>query len=113
MVSGCFDKFVRVWNIKQKRVIDWQQTTHYITTLKFTPEGDKLFVGLVNGDVIIYDSTANSEKLTLIKVVVCKNKRGKNHTGRKVTGIEFLGGNIAMVTTNDSRIRFIDGRNGK
>jgi WD40 repeat protein len=30
-----------------------------------------------------------------------------------VTGIEFLNLNLAMVTTNDSRIRFIDIRSGK
>lgn len=30
-----------------------------------------------------------------------------------MTGIEFLNINVAMVTTNDSRIRFIDVKNGK
>jgi hypothetical protein len=35
---------------------------------------------------------------------------GKFSNGRKVTGFEFLSSNIAMVTTNDSRIRFIDAR---
>ena len=68
-------------------------------------------MGLVNGDVVIYDST--QEKLTLLRVVVCKYKRGRAGKERKVTSIDFLSLNIAMVTTNDSRIRFIDARNGK
>ena len=66
----------------------------------------------MNGDVAIYDATG--EKLTLLKVVTsCKNKRGRFSNGRKVTSIDFLSANVAMVTTNDSRIRFIEAKNGK
>lgn len=46
-------------------------------------------------------------------MICCRNGRGKFAKGRKVTGIEFLNVNFAMVTTNDSRIRFIDIQNGK
>lgn len=49
----------------------------------------------------------------MIQVISCRNTRGKFATGRKVTGIEFLNVNLAMVTTNDSKIRFIDLRSGK
>lgn len=45
--------------------------------------------------------------------ISCRNRRGKFSSGRKVTGIEFLNLNVAMVSTNDSRIRFIDIRDGK
>jgi hypothetical protein len=45
-----------------------------------------------------------------MKVVTCKNRRGKFSNGRKVTGIDFLSANIAMISTNDSRIRFVDAR---
>ena len=45
-----------------------------------------------------------------MKSISCKNDRGKFSKGRKVTGIEFLSSTIAMVTTNDSRIRFIDSK---
>jgi hypothetical protein len=96
-----------VWNVK-KQVLDWQQTSCYITAIKFTACGERLYVGLVNGDVIFYDSTG--DKLKPLKVVVCRNKRGKFAKGRKVTSIDFLSLNIAMITTNDSRIRFIDAR---
>jgi hypothetical protein len=65
-------------------------------------------VGLVNGDVVIYDST--QEKMVPLKVVNCKNRRGKFAKGRKVTSIDFITVNIAMITSNDSRIRFIDAR---
>jgi hypothetical protein len=52
----------------------------------------------------------NTGKLTLFQVIHCRNSRGKFASGRKVTGIEFLNPNTVMVTTNDSRIRFIDVR---
>lgn len=107
-MSGCFDKFVRLWNVKSKKVVDQQMTSQYITALKFTISGEKLFVGLVNGDVVVYEST--QDKLTPLKVVSCKNRRGKFANGRKVTGIEVLSANLAMITTNDSRIRFVDAR---
>ncbi|CDW78911.1 wd repeat-containing protein [Stylonychia lemnae] len=111
LASGCFDKFVRVWDIKNKKVKDWQQTSCYITAIKYTNCGERLYVGLVNGDVVIYDST--QEQLRPLRIVECKNKRGKFSKGRKVTSIDFLTVNIAMITNNDSRIRFIDARNGK
>lgn len=76
--------------------------------MKFTSCGERLYVGLVNGDVVIYDST--KEKIVPIKVIVCKNRRGKFAKGRKVTSIDFITVNIAMITSNDSRIRFIDAR---
>lgn len=63
-------------------------------------------MGLVNGECLIYDST--QEKLKPIKSVICKNRRGKFSNGRKVTGIEFLTSTVAMITTNDSRMRFIN-----
>ena len=37
-----------------------------------------------------------------------KNQHGNYSDGRKVTGIDFLTGAIAMITTNDSRIRFVN-----
>ena len=52
----------------------------------------------------------NPGKLTLFQVINCRNRRGKFSSGRKVTGLEFLNPNTVMVTTNDSRIRFIDVR---
>jgi WD40 repeat protein len=56
VISGCFDKIVRVWNVKSRKVIDWQQTSHYITALNMTSNGDRLCVGLINGDIVVYDS---------------------------------------------------------
>ena len=57
ITTGCFDKFLRLWSVKQKKVVDWQQTNNYITALQYTPCSTKLIVGLVNGEVLIFDAT--------------------------------------------------------
>ena len=89
--SGCFDKILRIWNIKLRKVVDWSETPEYITALGFTPDtGASLVVGLVNGDVLIYES--NAEKLKLTKHVNTRSSRitAFSKGGRKVTGIDFL-----------------------
>ena len=57
VASGCFDKMIRVWNVNQRKVIDWQQTPSYITAMQVSPNGEKLIVGLVDGICIVYDNS--------------------------------------------------------
>ena len=55
---------------------------------------------------VVYDYS--NEKLKQEKIIEVRNGNGKYSSGRKVTGIDFLNSNIAMVTTNDSRVRFVN-----
>ena len=57
--------------------------------------------------------TKNIEKLKLVQSIDVKNNNGKFSGGRKVTGIDFFNQTIAMVTTNDSRVRFINKVTGR
>lgn len=59
------------------------------------------------------EQTQTCEKLKLEKQIDVKNNNGKFSGGRKVTGIEFFNNNVAMVTTNDSRVRFINIQTGR
>jgi hypothetical protein len=43
----------------------------------------------------------------------CRNRIGKFALGRKITNIEFLNKSMALITTNDSRIRLINISDGK
>ena len=117
---------MRIWNIKSRKVVDWQQTSHYITALAFAPpiksssdsdnnsskkkkeELHRLVVGLVNGEILIYDSA--QEKLRLLKQVHTRQATIKKFTknGKKVNGIEFINSRMVVVTTNDSRIRVFE-----
>ena len=146
MASGCFDQVIRVWNVNQRKVIDWQQTPNYITALQSNKQGDKLVVGLVDGVCIVFDyspqkivknvddlkhegrklfkienkekpvaqeSSLLVEQLKRINTISVKNSKGKFSSGRKVTGIEFFDDRHVMVTTNDSRVRFVNIISGK
>ena len=62
----------------------------------------------------VYDSS--EAKLRHLLKIECRNRAGKHSRGQKVTGIEFFGGrleNCAMITTNDSRIRFLNLKSGE
>lgn len=54
-----------------------------------------------------------TEKLKLERSIDVKNNNGKFSGGRKVTGIDFFNLNICMITTNDSRVRFVNILTGK
>ncbi len=45
---------VRLWDVQAECVIDWQKTSHIITSLKFSPDGQKLLVGLYKGNCAVY-----------------------------------------------------------
>ena len=105
---------LRIWNITNGKVTDWQKTSHYITTLQFSRDGHRLVAGLISGEICVFDS--EKEKLAFIQKIECKNRTGKFAKGCKVTGVEFMGKkhpNCIMVTTNDSRIRFVNIRSGE
>ena len=55
VASGCFDKTIRVWNVSQRKVIDWQQTPNFITAMQINENGDRLVVGLCDGVCLVYD----------------------------------------------------------
>lgn len=80
----------------------------------FSHSGHRLVAGLINGEVHVYDS--EKEKLKFIHKIECRNRTGKFSKGRRVTGIEFMSPkqpNCLMVTTCDSRIRFVNIRSGE
>ena len=51
-LSGCFDKKIRVWNIRDGRVQEWQQAPDMVTAAKFSLDGKMIVVGLIKGQVI-------------------------------------------------------------
>ena len=109
IASGGCEKMLRIWNITTGKVTDWQKTSHYITSLAFSGTGHRLVAGLISGEICVYDS--EKEKLSFVQKIECNNRTGKFAKGTKVTGIEFMGvnhPNCIMVTTNDSRIRFVN-----
>ncbi len=54
-VSGCLDKYIRIWSITKNKVIDYTNIKEYITSISYLPTGDMLVVGTHNGRCSVYD----------------------------------------------------------
>jgi len=97
---------IRIWSIETQEVVEWQKANDVITSLRFSPKGNKLVAGLYKGKCLVY--TYTDEKLTFTSTINCKNRYGKYSDGRKVTGLHFANNNELLVTTGDNRIRLFN-----
>ncbi|EEB13937.1 WD repeat domain-containing protein, putative [Pediculus humanus corporis] len=108
-LSGSLDGKLRLWNIPDKKVAVWNEVdgqTKLITAANFCLNGKLAVIGSYDGRCIFYH-TDNLKYHTTIHV---RSTRGKNSTGRKISGIEPMPGEEGkiLVTSNDSRIRLYD-----
>ena len=109
-MSVSLDKAIRLWDMTQKsKPIDVQQTQDHITALQYmVPSGRKLVVGFNSGQCSLY-TCDDLGRLNYSTRIDCKNRRGKFSSGRKVSGVQFLGkGNEILISTNDSRLRLFN-----
>ena len=81
-----------------------------ITTVAFFPEGDKIAIGTHNGKVLVYTIFP---KISYSYSFVCRNRLGKFSKGKKITSIDFTDKAKALITTSDSRIRYVYMSDGK
>lgn len=107
-LSGSLDGKLRLWNIPDKKVAVWNEVegqTKLITAANFCQNGKFAVVGSYDGRCIFY----NADQLKYHTQIHVRSTRGKNSTGRKISGIEPMPGeDKILVTSNDSRIRLYD-----
>ncbi|XP_015519208.1 WD repeat-containing protein 44 isoform X1 [Neodiprion pinetum] len=107
-LSGSLDGKLRLWNIPDKKVAVWNEVdgqTKLITAANFCQNGKFAVVGSYDGRCIFY----NTDELKYHTQIHVRSTRGKNSTGRKISGIEPMPGeDKILVTSNDSRIRLYD-----
>ncbi|KAK9720053.1 WD domain, G-beta repeat [Popillia japonica] len=107
-LSGSLDGKIRLWNIPDKKVAVWNElegTTKLITAANFCQNGKFAVVGSYDGRCIFY----NTDQLKYHTQIHVRSSRGRNATGRKISGIEPMPGeDKILVTSNDSRIRLYD-----
>lgn len=107
-LSGSLDGKLRLWNIPDKKVAVWNEVDgqiKLITAANFCQNGKFAVVGSYDGRCLFY----NTDQLKYHTQIHVRSTRGKNATGRKISGIEPMPGeDKILVTSNDSRIRLYD-----
>lgn len=122
-ITGCLDHFIRIYKINDdketinsknsssiKSQPDYFNIEEKITALSYFPTGKFLAIGTHNGKVIVYNLVP---KISYNLSFNVRNKLGKNSFGKKVTCIDFVNRNSAVITTCDSRIRLVSMPDGK
>ena len=54
LLSASFDKILRIWDVHKKKMLNWQQTSDYITCIEFAPSGEFFVVGFFEGFFTVY-----------------------------------------------------------
>lgn len=120
-LAGSLDMTLRLWSIPDKHIA-WSATLpDLITAVAFTPDGKMALAGLLNGLCMLYET----EGLKFHSQIHARSSRGKNSKGSKITGISTVAmpltsggkgtepGEVKiMISTNDSRIRVYNLRDG-
>ena len=95
---------------EQKNLPNYFNINEIITSVAFFPEGNKIAIGTHNGKVLVYSIFP---KICYLYNFVCRNKLGQFSSGKKITSIEFTDKKNAIITTSDSRVRYISMSDGK
>lgn len=54
IISGSFDGKMRLWNILERRIVNWLKMPSAITSVAFSPTGTKCAAGLFDGKCFVY-----------------------------------------------------------
>ena len=105
---GSLDKFIRVYDIAKETIVDWYQSTDFITAATFSPDARLLVVGFSHGQCRVYTTSPN---LKFRCDLNCRNTNVKELNANKVINIKFLNLDEFVVASSDSRIRLFSCHN--
>ncbi len=101
-VTGCFDKKLRVWSIRESSVLFWVDMASYITSIALASQGRMVICGDHEGKATFFDT----EGLRWVTQIHVRSRRGRNSKGKKISGIRVMPDQESvLITSNDSRIR--------
>ena len=126
--TGCQDKFIRLYSIN-KNYLEYPSfnsldkhnnksinnnnedelrefyVNDEIISINFLQEGNKIAIGTNKGKILIY--------LILPKINFEYKFECKNRSGKPITNINFFSSSTCIISSKDSRIRFVNIKNGK
>ena len=91
--------------LNKNDTIDYFNIQDKITSVAFFPDSKKIAVGTEKGKIFVYNTYPRINYSH--NFYVAKKKFGFFHGGKKVTNIQFLNKDYALVTTADSLIRYV------
>lgn len=105
-ISGSIDGKVRIWGIREERVIDWADIRDVISAISYQQDGKGFVVGSLTGTCRFY--VASGKYFQLEAQINIHGK--KKALGNKITGIQFFQNNCQriMITSEDSKICILD-----
>lgn len=106
-VSGSIDGKIRIWDLSQRRVVDWTDVKDLVTAVCYHPNGKGVVVGSMTGECHFYDVSENV--LELKDQISLQGK--KKSSDKRITGFEYCPSDHRklMVTSADSQVRILDG----
>ena len=100
-LASTLSNTVFIWSVRTNEVLHKCTFVSPPTTATFSPDGNYVTIGCLNGFVFVY---AMPDFRYVTQFIA--GPRGKKQTSnKKVTSIVFLGNDRFIVATNDSRIR--------
>ncbi|XP_004503956.1 uncharacterized protein [Cicer arietinum] len=105
-ISGSIDGKVRIWGMREERVIDWTDIRDVISAISYQQDGKGFVVGSITGTCRFYVAAGKYFQLEAQIDIRGKKKASSN----KITGIQFFQNDCEriMITSEDSKIRILD-----
>ncbi|XP_047068962.1 WD repeat-containing protein 44-like [Lolium rigidum] len=106
-ISGSIDGKVRIWDVLDKRVVNWADTRNIITAVSYQSDGKGFVVGTTGGVCRFYDQSG--EDIQLDKELFMQGK--KKSASSRIKSLQLCTSDSPrfLVTSTDSKIRVADG----
>ena len=104
--TACKDNLIRLYEVSALKPLGFYQLPVNATCMEFSADGKVLAVGLMKGEVLVYNVRTDC-RLRVCNKILCRNSRGIYSGGRKVVGVSFTQKGLLLVSTADSRIRML------
>lgn len=108
-ISGAVDGMVRMWHLKERKMLSQAETDDLITSCAITPDGTTALVGTYHGRCKFYalfDEIQAEWQFKHTTQLDVRSRRAKHAQGKKICGFRFFNQtDNVLISSNDSRLR--------